>query len=342
MRAFPSNSIAEGWYQIGWSSDFPAGTVKPVSYFERELVVFRGESGALHVLDAFCRHMGAHLGHGGCVERDSIRCPYHGWLYDGVDGRNTEIPYSEPDKMGNLQLRRWETREIDDVVLVYYSHDGAAPSYDPPDAMIRFDGETWPICAETTKMWLDEPISPQYMAENAADGAHFKYVHRAKEVADVGNYEVNGGLFRARVDIRFGGHTESTWATPHGPVDGHIITENWGIGLGWSRLQGFDDVIYLLGITPITPYRADLRSTCWVARKRADGSDMNERTRDLWVAQQNHQVDSDLEIWRHMSYIDRAPWAKAESQPMRALRRWAKQFYRQEHTEHAASARGGS
>jgi 3-ketosteroid 9alpha-monooxygenase subunit A len=326
MRNFPSSHIGSGWYMIGWSADFPKGAARPLSYFGEDLVAYRGQSGALRVLDAHCRHMGAHLGYGGRVEGESIRCPYHGWVWSR-DGRNVEIPYSSPDKMRGLRLGTWPTREVDDIVLVYYSHDGAPPRYDPPERIVRFDGETWPVSEATTKVWLDQPISPQYMAENSSDAAHFKYVHKAAEVASLGEFATDGGVFRARLDLRFGGHAEATWATPHGPVDGEILIENWGLGLGWSRLRGFDDVIFLLGITPLSPYRADLRSTTWVARKRADGSQPSEKVRDLWVAQQNHQVDSDLNIWNHMSYADHAPWASSESAPMRMLRGWARQFY---------------
>jgi 3-ketosteroid 9alpha-monooxygenase subunit A len=326
MRAFPAQQIPSGWYMVGWSSDFALGKSKPLSYFGEDLVIYRGDSGNLIVLDAYCRHMGAHLGHGGCVEGDSIRCPYHGWVW-APDGANTEIPYSAPDKMGNLKLVKWRVHEVDEVVLVYFSNDGRPPIYDPPERMIRFDGETWPAQQATTKIWLDEPISPQYMAENAADAAHFKYVHRAAEIAEIGEFCAEGGVFKARLDLTFGGHAPSTWATPNGPVDGHIITENWGLGLGWSRLQAFDDVIYLLGITPTSPHTADMRATTWVARKRSDGSVLPEKTRDLWVAQQNSQVDSDLRVWRHLSYVEHAPWALSESKSMRVLRSWAKQFY---------------
>ena len=326
MRAFPANVVPSGWYMIGWSSDFPVAEAKPLSYFGEELVAYRGESGELILLDAYCRHMGAHLGYGGCVKGDSISCPYHGWVW-GPDGRNTEIPYSAPDKMGRLKIKKYQIHEVDEIVLAYYSNDGREPLYDPPERMIRFEGETWPVSEATTKVWLDQKISPQYMAENAADAAHFKYVHRAAEIASIAESTVDGGVFRARLDLTFGGHAETTWATPTGPVDGSIITENWGLGIGWSRLQGFDDVIYLMGITPTSPQTADMRSTTWVARKRADGSMMSEKVRDLWVAQQNGQVDADLNVWNHLSYIDKAPWAQSETSTMRVLRRWAKQFY---------------
>ncbi|HVE24751.1 MAG TPA: Rieske 2Fe-2S domain-containing protein [Sporichthya sp.] len=327
MRRFPSEHIASGWYQVGWSWEFPAGKIVSLSYFDRELVAYRGTSGEVRVMDAYCKHMGAHFGAGGCVEGDSIRCPYHGWLYDS-DGRNIEIPYSSPDKMGRVRMRTYPVREIDGTVLTYYHPDpDVPPTYELPEQWVRFDGEAWEASPEATHSWFNEPISPQFMAENAADAAHFRYVHRSTEVADIGDFTVENGVFKARINLHYGGHAEKTWATPNGPVDGLIHTENWGVGIGWSRLQAFDDVIYVLGITPITARTADLRSTTWVAKKRADGSQLEERLRNKWVKQQNLQVDADMVIWRTMSYIAAAPWAKSEQEPMRILRDWAKQFY---------------
>ena len=34
------------------------------------------------VVHAFCPHMGAHLGMGGVVVGNSLRCPFHGWSFN--------------------------------------------------------------------------------------------------------------------------------------------------------------------------------------------------------------------------------------------------------------------
>ena len=61
--AFPT-----GWFIVGFASDLAAGQVKRVHYFGEELVLFRTESGQVHVLDAYCQHLGANMGVGGTVE----------------------------------------------------------------------------------------------------------------------------------------------------------------------------------------------------------------------------------------------------------------------------------
>ena len=49
------------------------------------------------MVDAYCAHLGAHLGVGGKVEGECIRCPFHGWRYDGESGKCTEIPYGDTE-----------------------------------------------------------------------------------------------------------------------------------------------------------------------------------------------------------------------------------------------------
>ena len=53
-----------GWFQVLYSQELAIGQSLPLEYFDQELVIFRTESGAVKVLDAYCAHMGAHLGYG--------------------------------------------------------------------------------------------------------------------------------------------------------------------------------------------------------------------------------------------------------------------------------------
>jgi len=92
-RNFPYTSQPTGWFQLGWSEDFPAGAVVPLRYFAQDLVAYRGASGAVHLFDAYCPHLGAHLGYGGKVDGDDIVCPFHAWRFD-CEGCNVDIPYS--------------------------------------------------------------------------------------------------------------------------------------------------------------------------------------------------------------------------------------------------------
>jgi len=86
--------IPNGWFQVAFSHELEPGAVKPLRYFDKDLVAFRTEAGAISVLDAHCPHLGAHLGHGGKVKGGSIECPFHAWQF-GTDGKCTAVPYAE-------------------------------------------------------------------------------------------------------------------------------------------------------------------------------------------------------------------------------------------------------
>ncbi|CAG2107313.1 unnamed protein product [Medioppia subpectinata] len=82
------------------SSQLPVNGVKPFEMCGQQLVAFRGATGAVHVLSAYCPHLGANLGVGGHVVTESesgddcIQCPFHGWRFGG-DGQCKRIPKIE-------------------------------------------------------------------------------------------------------------------------------------------------------------------------------------------------------------------------------------------------------
>ena len=83
------------------------------------MVVYRGESGRVVMLDAYCPHMGTHLGSGpnshtstsAChMEGDNIRCPFHAWRF-GPDGICNDIPYREGRIPVAARLKSWPVAE---------------------------------------------------------------------------------------------------------------------------------------------------------------------------------------------------------------------------------------
>src|SRR5215213_4758749 len=84
---FPTYPVA--WYLFGESAEL-AGRPVSKELLGRRLVAFRTASGKIAVLDAHCSHLHADLGNG-CVEGETIQCPYHHWRY-GIDGQCVHIP----------------------------------------------------------------------------------------------------------------------------------------------------------------------------------------------------------------------------------------------------------
>ncbi|MBA0126792.1 Rieske (2Fe-2S) protein [Haloechinothrix sp. YIM 98757] len=328
MYNFPHKYFASSWYQVGWSAEFPRGTVVPLRYFNKDFVAYRGESGDMHISDAFCRHFGAHLGYGGTVEGDCIICPFHGWKW-AADGQNVEIPYSQPDQM-NLTLGTWTVREVDGLVLMWYGADGEGPTSDPPHFLptsASLEDDFWEIYPDTTEVWKGVRFPPQVVQENAADSAHFKYVHGAGQVPEILGYDWDEHSFRTRFSFRFGDGFDSTWATPNGPVDGRITTTAYGLGLAGGHVESFDTAYTLAATTPIDYETSDHRCTVWVPRVRGDGSPLDEKIRDRWARQQITQHAADVPVWENMTYVHKPPFAQAEATALRNLRKWIEKHY---------------
>ena len=70
-----------GWFSVARANELSIGGVKRVVAFDRELALYRTESGVPVVQDAFCPHLGAHLGVDGRVVGERIQCPFHGWEF---------------------------------------------------------------------------------------------------------------------------------------------------------------------------------------------------------------------------------------------------------------------
>jgi nitrite reductase/ring-hydroxylating ferredoxin subunit len=74
------------WQDLDAVDNIRPGRVHRYSVADEEVVVRTNRDGELRVFDAFCPHQGAHLGHGGKMDDDCLRCPFHGFYFD-AEGR---------------------------------------------------------------------------------------------------------------------------------------------------------------------------------------------------------------------------------------------------------------
>jgi cholesterol 7-dehydrogenase len=131
MQRIPLPPYPNGWFAVSHSDELAKGQVRTVRALGREVVVYRGQSGQAFAVDPYCAHLGAHLGVGGTVQDDdSLRCPFHGWCYDGSSGRCTSIPYTDkiPTKAEVASYRVWENNGF---VFVWHHAEGKAPDWTP-------------------------------------------------------------------------------------------------------------------------------------------------------------------------------------------------------------------
>ncbi len=176
MKKRYTQPIPFGWFALEYSDKLAAGEVKPLQYLNRELVLFRTESGAARVVDAYCPHLGAHLGHGGSVVGENIACPFHGWQFDG-GGICREVPYAKnmPPKVVDKQsLGSYHVVEANQMIWVWYHPEGAEPSFEVEEIPELNSDDYQPIDVHE---WTINTIV-QEAGENGADVAHFMFALR--------------------------------------------------------------------------------------------------------------------------------------------------------------------
>lgn len=120
--------FADFWYIVARSRDLPAGRVLGRKVLGEWLAVFRDEAGAPRALQDRCRHRASRLSLGK-VEGGCLRCPYHGWLYDG-DGAVAEVPAEGPNfrRVESRRAPAYPTLERDGYVYVRLN---AASEFEP-------------------------------------------------------------------------------------------------------------------------------------------------------------------------------------------------------------------
>lgn len=318
-----------GWFQIGWSDQVAPGAVLGLKYFGRELIAWRSESGVLHVLDAYCEHLGAHLGYGGSVNGECIACPFHGWEWDG-EGRNVRIPYQDrPNKA--RRIPSWTSAEKNGIIYLWHDANGYQPPYDVPDIFEDLfeddlhEVDYYPVYPQGTVYEPNVAIHPQYVTENGVDYAHFQFVHRAHETPEFVRQDFDDHFFRADFTMTFGGGKASTVQTPEGAVEGGVRSVNCGVSLGFSRFWGPDEQRSSVGVTPVDDQHSDIFHNIWL--NRVDDSPFMPDSQERRMKLAKAQFLADLEIWKHIRYTDPPGLAAGEVRGFNALRRWAKRFY---------------
>jgi nitrite reductase/ring-hydroxylating ferredoxin subunit len=305
---FPFTPYPRGWFQVAWSDELPAGGVLPLSCFGKELVLFRTEEGVAYVLDAYCPHLGAHLGHGGRVQQGILQCPFHGWRFNG-QGACVEIPHANKIPPG-AALGAWTVQELDGLLFVHHGPEGSQPAWQVPPLSEASD-EGWVLAQK--QLWRIR-THVQEIAENIADPTHFRYVHSALSLPEA-ELSSEGHVFR--VDSKL------LQPTPRGPVSGRILAEAHGLGYWAIRFTGIVDVTFISAATPVGPEHVALRHTFFF-RKPSQPEAINKVGKAL-VAEIIRQVEEDIPIWENKIYRPR-PLLSAGDRSIPALRHWSRQF----------------
>lgn len=323
MRQYPM-PIPLGWFQVAWSDEVPAGTSQPAFYFGRHLVLWRDAEGTAHVWDAFCPHMGAHLGHRASVEGCEIRCALHRWKYD-AEGICTDVPYSSRVSR-KAQVRTYPVVERNGCLFAWYHPDGEPPAWELPE-LPEFAGTG--EFSDVFRKQYSLGCHWQEIAETQVDAAHIQahlleyQLAMAEKPEDVrpeppqvDSYDTSGPVAKIRISQDF--------PTPQGVAEGRIDTDVWGPGMAATWFTGLVDTLLLGCATPVDEGACELRFS-FLVRSTGDAESTNSLGR-AFIEEIHERTVEDVELWENKAYVP-VPALSADDGPIMQYRRWCEQFY---------------
>ncbi|MFE5972188.1 Rieske 2Fe-2S domain-containing protein [Streptomyces sp. NPDC055893] len=330
VRVIEAGSVparfARGWHCLGLADSFKDGNPHEIEAFGTKLVVFQGEDdGRLHVLNAYCPHMGGNLAHG-TVKGDAVACPFHDWRWSG-DGRCAGIPYARrvPPR---ARTRAWTTLERNKQLFAWNDPEG-----NPPPAGVtipEIEGIHGPDAGEwsdwTWKTARVEGSNCREIVDNVVDMAHFFYVHYA---------------FPTYFKNVFDGHVATQYmeSAPRGDMDlGNLSSPlrsdasyygpSYMVDYVWTEVAPGVEMEMVL-INSHFPISADSFMLQYgaIVKKLPGMTDEEaaEAARSL-IGGLETGFEQDIEIWRNKTRIDN-PLLTEEDGPVYQLRRWYEQFY---------------
>ena len=325
-RGAPPARFARGWHCLGLAEAFRDSGPHAVQIFGTKLVVFADSGGHLHVLDAYCRHMGGDLSRG-TVKGDAIACPFHDWRWGG-DGRCARIPYARRVPPA-ARTRSWITLEQNGHLFVWHDPQRNRP---PEDVTIpRIEGA---YSAEWSQWTWDSILvdgaNCREVIDNVVDMAHFFYIHFAfptyfKNVLE-GHIATQYLTTRARPDIETGSNYASgtdtalrSEASYFGPS--YMINQLWHDYHGTTMESVLINCHY-----PVTPDSFMLQWGVIVKRPPGLSDARAAKVAAKFADFIGLGFRQDVEIWTHKSRVDN-PLLCAEDGPVYQLRRWYEQFY---------------
>ena len=302
--------MPNGWFALAFSRDVQVGDVVPVEYFGEELVLFRTRSGHAKVLDPFCPHLGAHFAHGGRVMGETIRCPFHGWQFDGTSGDCTHIPYCEriPPK---ARVRSWEVQEKNGFIWVWYHTEQKPPEWDFP-ALPEFDDPEW---SPPRQFDLVMDAHVQDTHENNNDPVHFEFVHGMPNTPP-------GEIVYDEDSTHYCITNTSEQETPVGTFEMTLRRDSWGLGLTAVRSQGIPGAGLLMysSTTPINERQVHSR---WLLTCT---NNMVDIAGEEFMKRLTAGVYDDFPIWQNKVHRSRPVLCEGDTY-LAGFRRWARQFY---------------
>lgn len=318
--------VPSGWFAVATAAELKPGRVRPVRIGGQELAVWRTADGTVAVADAWCPHLGAHLGHIGRVNGQLLECGFHGLRFDSEGRcRGTASGARQP---GRARLRTWPSVETGGVVLTWFHPRGASPTWDPPE--IEESGWT------PTRWWsLEFPGHPVDVTENSVDVAHLGFLHGYDNVRVIELARAEGPVLRATYEMTRGKRA-SGLRLPTMRTHFEVSVHGLGVSLVDLRIEtlGMRQRLFVLP-TPLGDGVVRLRlgvsgwlrplETAPAALRVLPAALAARAVREFTLLGLYYDVAQDRRIWTTKGHVPRPVLFDGDG-PIGTYRRWAQQF----------------
>ena len=159
--------LRQFWQPVYHSVDLAVGRAVTIRIMSQDFTLYRGQSGAAHLVDATCPHRGTRLS-SGWIEGDALRCFYHGWKFDS-DGSCIEQPAEENAFCQKVSIRSYPVREYLGLAFAFLG-EGKPPEFQTHPEFETFDGMV-EIDSYSRECNYFQNL------ENALDMSHIGFVH---------------------------------------------------------------------------------------------------------------------------------------------------------------------
>ena len=313
---FPFTPYPDGWFAIAFSTDLERGSVLSKHYFGEDMVLYRDDEGKAHCVEPYCPHLGAHLGVGGRVVDNRLRCPFHGWCFDG-EGQCVEVPGGAkiPPR---AQVKKRPLRELNGMLFVHYHKEGLEPTWEPHPVAT----ENWTDDSKTI-LW-NIKSHPQEIFENSVDSAHLAALHDVPKswvvrepIADQERFNVQIGMVAPGSIIGMPG------------MDNDVVLDVTMYGLGFMLVDTYVTNVGIkarerIYVAPIDGERVEIRAVVNV--EKFGDAENTEMVAGLFYQAFLTDFVKDFPIWESKRYREK-PALSSMDGPFVMYRKWCRQFY---------------
>lgn len=321
----------EGWYFVASRASLRRRELIEKTWMGEEIVVWCDDTGHICVAEAFCPHLGSHMGPtvGGRVSDGCLVCPFHGFRYD-TTGQCVATPNSPAPRAARLKV--YQTREILGMIFAWWGVGGRRPQWELPDEPSA--GKEWSRLRFRTLRFRGHP---QETTENSVDVEHLNYIHGYDDVDPADSISLDGAYLQSRFNFR-NVHRIA------GMVD--IVSDVSAVanvhGLGYSfvefheRLIGMHSRLWVLA-TPIDGEMVELTLVSQLREIRKPGRFIaglgflpvkvrHELMNVLVLREEQRFVMQDVVIWERKRH-QAPPRLSRTDGPIGKYRLYCRQFY---------------